>query len=33
MDGLQQKLNEYCNLASWPEKVADYFWQVNLISP
>ena len=30
MDGLQQKLNEYCNLSSWPDKVADYFWWVNL---
>lgn len=30
MDGLQQKLNEYCDLSSWPDKVANYFWWVNL---
>jgi hypothetical protein len=26
MDGLQQKLNEYHSLSSWPDKTADYFW-------
>ena len=31
MDGLQQKLNEYCDLLSWPDTVANYFWWVNLI--